>query len=110
MLRADVLIGRAGMLKYRLEAVRLFLGHIHLQEHTVKRVNTFKCKGSMLARVENWTQKSPKRKMKIIDTDEDDVPERFKEDNVLSVGRLEMDVKILGEDVHDSGKTGYKTR
>ena len=48
-MRAVVLIGRAGMLQDRVEAARLFLGHIHLQEHTVKRVNTFKYMGSTLA-------------------------------------------------------------
>ena len=37
------------MLQDRLEAPRLFLGHIHLQEHTIKRVNTFKYMGSTLA-------------------------------------------------------------
>ncbi len=40
-LGADVL-GRAGMLQDRLEAARLFLGHIHLQEKTVNRVNIFR--------------------------------------------------------------------
>ena len=38
-----------GILLDRLEAARLFLGHIHLQEETVKRVNTFKCLGSTLS-------------------------------------------------------------
>ena len=42
-------------------------------------------------------------------TDEDDVPERLKEveENVWSVGRLEMNVKIPGEEaLHDNGNTG----
>ena len=41
------------MVQDQLEAARLFLGHIHLQEYTVKRlvkrVNAFKYLGSMLA-------------------------------------------------------------
>ena len=37
------------MLQDRLEAARLFLGHIHVQKHTVKIVNTFKYMGSKLA-------------------------------------------------------------
>ena len=40
--------GRSVMLQDRLEAATLFLGHIHLQEHTVKRVNTFKYMGYTL--------------------------------------------------------------
>ena len=47
--RCVYIIRRAGMVQDRLEAARLFLGHIHLQEHTVKRVNTFKYLGSTLA-------------------------------------------------------------
>ena len=37
------------MLQDRLEAAIPVLGHIHLQEHSVKRVNTFKYIGSTLA-------------------------------------------------------------
>ena len=46
-----MLIGRAAMLQDQLEAAILFwgIGSIHLQEHTVKRVNTFRYVGSTLA-------------------------------------------------------------
>ena len=39
----------AVMLQDRLEAAIRFLEHINIQEHTVKRVNTFKYLGSTLA-------------------------------------------------------------
>ena len=37
------------MLQDRLDAARIFLGHIHLQVETVKRVNTLEYLGSALA-------------------------------------------------------------
>ena len=76
----------------------IFHRHIQLQEDTVKRVNTFKyLYGIDVSGRDRTGSGSPPQRAERLEE---------REDNLWSDGRQKMNVKILREAVHDSGKIG----